>query len=220
MSELYHHGIKGQEHGVRNGPPYPLAPEDHTPEQIRQNPDIRREIKDQKTRLKAAKQTVRAARATSRAAKADMKIQLSNLRRDRTKEGIQAFKAAKAEMKAAKANLRVEKYKAQLEKSALKALKKGNDEKLRAKASTMSDEELNERIKRLNLERQYVSLEKDLNPAKKQRESMVKTMLGSALKNIGTQAVTAIAGEAWNKLVEQRDRPELKVNPKKGQKDK
>lgn len=23
--ELYHHGIKGQEHGVRNGPPYPLS---------------------------------------------------------------------------------------------------------------------------------------------------------------------------------------------------
>ena len=24
MNELYHHGIKGQKHGVRNGPPYPL----------------------------------------------------------------------------------------------------------------------------------------------------------------------------------------------------
>ena len=24
MSELYHHGIKGQKHGVRHGPPYPL----------------------------------------------------------------------------------------------------------------------------------------------------------------------------------------------------
>lgn len=24
MGELYHHGIKGQKHGVRNGPPYPL----------------------------------------------------------------------------------------------------------------------------------------------------------------------------------------------------
>ena len=23
--ELYHHGIKGQVHGVRNGPPYPLS---------------------------------------------------------------------------------------------------------------------------------------------------------------------------------------------------
>lgn len=25
VDELYHHGIKGQEHGIRNGPPYPLS---------------------------------------------------------------------------------------------------------------------------------------------------------------------------------------------------
>ena len=25
MTALYHHGIKGQKHGVRNGPPYPLS---------------------------------------------------------------------------------------------------------------------------------------------------------------------------------------------------
>lgn len=28
--ELYHHGIKGQEHGVRNGPPYPLGRNQHS----------------------------------------------------------------------------------------------------------------------------------------------------------------------------------------------
>lgn len=28
--ELYHHGIKGQKWGKRNGPPYPLEPEDHS----------------------------------------------------------------------------------------------------------------------------------------------------------------------------------------------
>ena len=27
---LCHHGIKGQKHGVRNGPPYPLQPGDHS----------------------------------------------------------------------------------------------------------------------------------------------------------------------------------------------
>ena len=25
MNELYHHGIKGQKHGVKHGPPYPLS---------------------------------------------------------------------------------------------------------------------------------------------------------------------------------------------------
>lgn len=28
--ELYHHGILGQKHGVRNGPPYPLSAGDHS----------------------------------------------------------------------------------------------------------------------------------------------------------------------------------------------
>ena len=29
-NELYHHGVKGQKWGDKNGPPYPLAPEDHS----------------------------------------------------------------------------------------------------------------------------------------------------------------------------------------------
>ena len=29
MNELYHHGIKGQKHGKRNGPPYPLSSSKH-----------------------------------------------------------------------------------------------------------------------------------------------------------------------------------------------
>ncbi len=33
MSELYHHGIKGQEWGVKNGPPYPLDKKNMTPEE-------------------------------------------------------------------------------------------------------------------------------------------------------------------------------------------
>ena len=30
MNELYHHGVKGQKWGVKNGPPYPLKPEQKT----------------------------------------------------------------------------------------------------------------------------------------------------------------------------------------------
>ena len=38
FSELYHHGIKGQSWGDKNGPPYPLDYEDHTAEQKKNNP--------------------------------------------------------------------------------------------------------------------------------------------------------------------------------------
>lgn len=38
FSELYHHGIKGQSWGEKNGPPYPLDYEDHTAEQKKENP--------------------------------------------------------------------------------------------------------------------------------------------------------------------------------------
>lgn len=39
-NELFHYGIKGQKHGVQNGPPYPLDYEDHSAEEKRlNNPD-------------------------------------------------------------------------------------------------------------------------------------------------------------------------------------
>lgn len=181
MSELYHHQIEGAHWGQRNGPPYPLNPEDHTAEQLRKNPEIKRELKAQKVAAKVER------------------------------------KKAKS---AAKAEIRVAKFKAKLEKSATKALKKGDTDKIRKKAQAMSEDELNDRIKRLDLEKRYISLEKELNPEKKKRDSIAKGMIENVLKNIGTQALTAIAGNAWNKFVTEHDHPEFTVNPKKGQKDK
>lgn len=37
LNEIYHHGVKGQRWGVRNGPPYPLKPADHSQEERKQN---------------------------------------------------------------------------------------------------------------------------------------------------------------------------------------
>lgn len=170
MSELYHHQIKGAHWGERNGPPWPLDPEDHTAEQIRKNPEIR-------AQLKAAK-------------------------------------------KAAKAEFRIARFKAKVDRHADRQLRKGKDDPMRKKASLMSEEELNAAIKRLDLEKRYLSLQKELHPEIKKRESMVKGMVSSALKNIGAQGLTAIFGELWNKVAENSGHPEFTVNPKKGQKDK
>ena len=65
LSELYHHGIKGQEWGVQNGPPYPLPYSAHTPIEKRKNPktlldnynESKRELKRQ---YKRAKETEKA----------------------------------------------------------------------------------------------------------------------------------------------------------------
>ena len=35
-SELYHHGIKGQKWGDKNGPPYPLGASDHSSSEIKE----------------------------------------------------------------------------------------------------------------------------------------------------------------------------------------
>lgn len=59
-NELFHHGIKGQKHGIQNGPPYPLDYEDHSAEEKRlNNPDtitpdndIDEERKKEKTKKK------------------------------------------------------------------------------------------------------------------------------------------------------------------------
>lgn len=55
MSELYHHGILGQKWGVRRAEHYPLNPADHSAEQLRKNPAIKRELKAKKAMEKAEK---------------------------------------------------------------------------------------------------------------------------------------------------------------------
>lgn len=170
MSGLYHHGIEGQKWGQKNGPPYPLGLEDHSAEQIKKNPELRRQLKLKKI----------AERTEKRIAK------------------INSKRTIKAE----------------------KGLAKGRDDAAREKAKTMSKEELEEQIKRLDLEKRYVDLMKSLNPEQKKRESIIRESITKALKNIGGQAATAIIGTLWNNMVENNGHQELTVNQKKGQKDK
>lgn len=80
----------------------------------------------------------------------------------------------------------------------------------------MSDQELREKINRLNLEKQYkdlISSPKQVNRGKK----ILTDILESSSKNIGTQLATYFLGEAVNKYI---GKGKTIVNPKKGQKDK
>ena len=80
----------------------------------------------------------------------------------------------------------------------------------------LTDQELRDRINRLNLERQYRDLttpsgQKQTNKGKQ----FVTSVLETSGKNIATQLVTYGMGTAVNKIFKANV-----VNPKKGQKDK
>lgn len=80
------------------------------------------------------------------------------------------------------------------------------------KVKDLSDEELKQRINRLEMEKQYKSLKQNqLSEGTK----LVQNILKKSGENIGTQLATYGLGTAVNKLL----KAEI-VNPKKGQKDK
>ena len=96
------------------------------------------------------------------------------------------------------------------------------------KLSEMSDNEIRKRIGRMQLEKQYKSLIKELNPdtinkgEKEAQSSFKKATKDIALnsyKNIGQQTLTYILGKGVNKILG-NEHDHSPINPKKGQKDK
>lgn len=93
--------------------------------------------------------------------------------------------------------------------------------------SDLSDDELRQRISRLELEKRYKDLEKaDVKPKSTRGRdfcvNVLETIGKNTLTNIGTQAANHILGEAINKLagVSSDDKAHRVVNPQKGQEDK
>lgn len=83
---------------------------------------------------------------------------------------------------------------------------------------SMSDQELRDRINRLQLEKQYKSLlepegQKNVNKGK----AFVQNVIETSGKNIATQLTTYAMGTLVNKYI---GKGKQIVNPKKGQKDK
>lgn len=109
-----------------------------------------------------------------------------------------------------------------------KALKAKQEAEAKAKAEAerkknpknLTDDELRERISRLELEKRYRDLNASVNPEVHKGRDFVYDVLEKSGKNIATQATTYAMGKAVNKVFKDVfDDPAI-VNPKKGQKDK
>ena len=162
--ELYHHGIEGQKWGRKNGPPYPLDPEDHSRAEFKANPALR--------------------------------------------------KQAKMAVKEEKVKRRAEQRSARRTEIAIKLLRKGNDKKIKEKAKSMTKEELDDAISRLTKEKQYIDLQKALNPEAKKRESVIRDMIKKSLSEVGTKALTQVLTTSWNNAVTNAGHSELKITDK------
>lgn len=97
------------------------------------------------------------------------------------------------------------------------------DEPRKKALSELTDDELREKISRLEMEKRYRDLSGESGQKKVSRgKKFVKTVgnmssqiVQQSVKNIGTQAVTYMLGTGVNKLADKQI-----VNPRKGQKDK
>ena len=89
------------------------------------------------------------------------------------------------------------------------------------KIKDMSNEEIQARIDRLNLEKELAKTMKDVNSQTTSKgKAIVADILEKSAKNIGTQLVTYVMGKGVNKALAKAFKETEIVNPKKGQKDK
>ena len=89
------------------------------------------------------------------------------------------------------------------------------------KIKNMSNEEIQARIDRLNLEKELAKTMNDVNSQTTSKgKAIVADILEKSAKNIGTQLVTYVMGKGVNKALAKAFKETEIVNPKKGQKDK
>lgn len=103
------------------------------------------------------------------------------------------------------------------EKKTKKAEKKAEKQASKKKLKDMTDEEIQERIARLELEKKYKSLS---NERKSAGQKYLENVLSKSTENIGVQLATYLVGTGVNETIGKALFNEAIVNPKKGQKDK
>lgn len=85
----------------------------------------------------------------------------------------------------------------------------------------LSNEELQAKVDRLQLEKRYRDLMKEANPPQsKKGKQFVTSILEQSGKNIATQLSTYVMGKGVNAMFKDVFNEDSIVNPKKGQKDK
>lgn len=109
-------------------------------------------------------------------------------------------------------------------KSSEKAGSSGKSGKTKTKSSEedlseISSEELQKKINRIQLEKQYRDLTTKPKTVSKGRQ-ILNSILESSSKNIGTQLATYLMGNMVNSVAKALGSEADIVNPKKGQKDK
>ena len=70
------------------------------------------------------------------------------------------------------------------------------------KPSELTDEELRNKITRLDMEKRYRDLEASMNPQKK---SVVKKLLGEAVESLGRQSLNKVAGQIVDKTFAKKE---------------
>lgn len=197
--ELMHYGVPGMKWGVRKARPESSGIRGL----FRRKPKIDGE--DNPSKLKPLKK-----RKLSELSDDEIKARLARI--DLEKQYIESSRA----MKALKKN----------KSEQPKADKPANTSKKR-KISELSNEELASKIERLQLEKRYKDLAKEMNPkqsseGKDYAMDILKTIGKNSLTNIGTQAANKLLGVTINKIfdVDSYDTQKRVVNPNKGQTDK
>lgn len=109
---------------------------------------------------------------------------------------------------------------AQLEKARGK-LSSDDESPKKKKLSELTDEELSDRIKRLELEKRYRDLLKEQVPQKSSKgKAFIIKVLERSGENIATQATAYVMGDAVNKLFNKIYKDPMAIDPKNIQKKK
>lgn len=107
-------------------------------------------------------------------------------------------------------------------KAATKPAAKTSSNSGKKTSSELTNDELKEKIARLELEKRYKELAKSTMPPPKSSKGkdFVMRVIEKSGENIATQLTTYVMGSAVNKLLGDTFNDPAIVNPKKGQKDK